>query len=135
MPGPCALCGGNEGIRRADGWRCAVCGWRVGDAPDPELPRRRVDVVYYLRWDDRVKIGTTSDPRRRLQAIWHQELLAFEPGGRTVEQRRHRQFAAFREGGEWFRYSPELHAHVTAVRGGLDPWRRYATWLSEALRP
>lgn len=133
MPGPCALCGSADGVRAADGWRCAVCGWRVGDVPDAELPRPRIDVVYYLRFADRVKIGTTTNPRQRLAAIRHDELLAFERGDRVLEHARHVQFAAVREGGEWFTATQELLAHAASLSGGADPWHRYARWLAEAL--
>lgn len=134
MPGPCALCGSVEGTRESGEWRCAVCGWRVGDAPDPDLPRPVVAVVYYLRFDDRVKIGTSTQPRKRLGAIWHQELLAFERGGRDVERRRHEQFAALREGGEWFRADASLLDHATTLAAGIDPWDAYARWVSHALQ-
>jgi len=113
---------------------CPVCGWRLGESPDPELPRPRVDVVYYLRWQDRVKIGTSAQPRRRLAAIWHHELLAFEPGDRAVERARHEQFAHLREGGEWFRADPELLAHAAALSGDIPPWHSYARWVANALR-
>ncbi|MBI5160123.1 MAG: hypothetical protein HY996_01675, partial [Micrococcales bacterium] len=64
LPGPCLLCGSRRGIRSrrsrsSDGWDCAVCGWRYGDAPDPDLPPPRVEVVYYIRWRERIKIGTS----------------------------------------------------------------------------
>lgn len=114
---------------------CPVCGWRVGDSPDPDLPRPRVEVVYYLRWNDRIKIGTSREPRRRLAAIWHHELLAFELGGRAVEHARHVQFAPLREGGEWFRAAPELRAHAAALAGGIPPWHSHARWFADALRP
>ncbi len=133
MPGPCVLCGATTGTRRADGWHCRVCGWRVGDAPDPELPRPVIEVVYYLRFAERIKIGTSRHPRQRLAAIWHEELLAFERGGRTLEQRRHREFAHLREGGEWFTADPELLDHIAGLQRG-DPWEAYARWVSEALR-
>lgn len=134
MPGPCALCGSGSGVRGGDGWRCGVCGWRVGDVPDAELPRPRVDVVYYLRYAERIKIGTTARPRARLAAIRHEELLAFEPGDRHLERARHVQFAAIREGGEWFTATPELRAHAASLAAGVDPWARYARWVAEALR-
>ncbi|MGH3690120.1 MAG: GIY-YIG nuclease family protein [Microbacterium sp.] len=134
LPGPCSLCGGTQGIRTDDVWICAACGWRYGDAPDPDLPLPRVDVVYYIRFDDRVKIGTSRRPRQRLAAIRHDELLAFERGDRSVEQQRHREFATIREGGEWFTYTNELHTHVSALREEGAPWLLYARWLSRALR-
>ncbi|WP_456284694.1 GIY-YIG nuclease family protein [Microbacterium sp. JZ101] len=131
---PCAFCGGREG-ERVGGWpRCARCGWIVGDAPDADLAPPRVEVVYYLRYAERVKIGTSTDPRRRLRTIRHEELLAFEQGGRPVEQARHAQFAHLREGGEWFTAAPELLAHIASLADG-DPWHRYLRWLADAHRP
>ncbi|WP_121189878.1 GIY-YIG nuclease family protein [Microbacterium sp. AG790] len=131
----CVLCGLARPEADAGGiLTCPVCGWRLGDSPDPDLPRPRVDVVYYLRWDDRIKIGTSREPRQRLAAIWHHELLAFEPGDRAVEHARHVQFAHLREGGEWFRAAPELRAHAAALADGIPPWHRYARWVADALR-
>lgn len=134
LPGPCALCGGERGTRADGAWACAVCGWRYGDVPDADLPLPRVEVVYYLRFDRRVKIGTSARPRQRLSAIWHDELLAFEPGGRALERQRHREFAALREGGEWFTLTDDLAAHIAALRSVGEPWQLYARWFSEALR-
>lgn len=113
---------------------CPVCGWHVGDSPDPDLPAPRIDVVYYLRWEDRIKIGTSAQPRRRLAAIWHRELLAFELGDRTLERARHTQFAHLREGGEWFRADAALLAHAAALAGDTPPWHSYARWVADALR-
>jgi hypothetical protein len=123
-----------QGVRVDDAWCCAECDWRYGDAPDPDLPLPRVDVVYYIRYDRRVKIGTSRRPRQRLASIRHQELLAFERGDRSVEQQRHREFAEIREGGEWFTLTPELRAHVATLRLEGDPWLLYARWLSRALQ-
>ncbi len=131
----CVLCGAQRIVRDAAGHRaCGICGWRVGDAPDGDLPRPRVDVVYYVRWNERIKIGTSAQPRRRLAAIRHQELLAFERGGRELERRRHDEFAAVREGGEWFTATAELVAHCAGIRGEASPWDSYARWVAEALR-
>jgi hypothetical protein len=135
LPSPCVACGSRLGVHWPSGWLCAVCEWRHGDSPDGELAPPRVDVVYYLRFDDRVKIGTSSDPRRRLARIWHDDLLAFERGDRLVEHRRHVQFAEHRFARtEWFAAAPELLAHATALRAGADdPWQTYDRWRSEAL--
>lgn len=132
LPHPCLLCAHTEGERRGDRWFCAVCRWRVGDVPDADLPAPRIDVVYYLRWADRIKIGTSHRPRQRLGAIWHEELLAFERGDRAREQQRHREFADLREGGEWFRADPRLLAHIAAIAGDTPPWQAYARWVAEA---
>ena len=139
LPGPCPVCGSRIGVRFPSGAVCATCEWRYGDVPDGDLAPPRVDVVYYLRmrddFGDRVKIGTTANPRQRLAAIPHQDLLGFERGDRTLERRRHAQFAATRyPGTEWFRATPELLSHVGAVAAGVsDPWELLARWRSEAL--
>ncbi|MCW3494360.1 GIY-YIG nuclease family protein [Microbacterium sp. SSM24] len=135
LPSPCGLCGSPLGVRYPSGWLCAVCEWRHGELVDHELPPPRVDVVYYLRFDDRIKIGTTGNPRQRLSAIWHHELLAFERGDRTRERRRHTEFAEDRfTGTEWFRRSPALLAHIDVLAAGVDdPWALHARWTSEAI--
>jgi hypothetical protein len=114
---------------------CAVCGWRHGEVPDSDLAPPRVDVVYYLRHGGRIKIGTTASPRQRFQAIWHEQLLAFERGDRHLERRRHQQFAEDRfTGSEWFRTTPRLEEHIAQVAAGVsDPWALYARWVAEAL--
>ncbi|WP_210481325.1 GIY-YIG nuclease family protein [Naasia sp. SYSU D00948] len=136
LPSPCRLCGSRLGVRYPSGWLCAICEWRVGDTVDEELPPPRVDVVYYLRYEDRVKIGTSANPRQRLSRIRHQELLAFERGGRSIEQRRHAQFAEDRytPASEWFRLSPVILRHLEVLGAGAqDPWELHARWVSEAL--
>jgi hypothetical protein len=135
LPTPCRLCGSRLGVRWPSGWLCAVCEWRHGEPIDDELPPPRIDVVYYLRFEDRIKIGTTARPRQRLAAIWHDELLAFEPGDRLLERRRHESFAAERFGRtEWFCRSPALDAHIATLAAlHDDPWSAFALWTSEAI--
>jgi hypothetical protein len=134
LPAPCALCGSRLGVQHVSGWTCAVCEWPYGEHPDDELPAPRVDVVYYLRFRDRVKIGTTSNPRQRFTAIRHEELLAFERGDRRLEHRRHGEFAEERAGtSEWFELSGRLAAHIEALAAGADPWDRWRRWMAEAI--
>jgi hypothetical protein len=132
LPSPCLACGSRLGVHYPSGWLCAVCEWRVGALPDGEAPPR-VDVVYYLRFADRIKIGTTANPRQRLTQLKHDELLAFERGDRLVEQRRHAQFAEHRfDSTEWFAINAPLNAHIAALRAGVDdPWNAYRLWVSE----
>ena len=133
LPAPCLLCRARRAERHDGALRCARCGWRFGDAPDPDLPRPRIDVVYYLRWRDRIKIGTTANPRQRLAAITHEELLAFERGDRALEHDRHDEFAPLRLGGEWFAADDALVAHAARLRGDGDPWDRYVRWFATEL--
>lgn len=83
----------------------------------PAPPPKQVQhpVVYYIRFGDRVKIGTTFDLQARLSVIPHDEVLGTEPGSYALEKRRHRQFAADRVVGEWFRLSPGLIAHIEGL--------------------
>ena len=134
LPHACVVCGSRIGIRFASGTVCATCEWRVGELPDADLAPPRVDVVYYLRCDDRVKIGTTANLRQRLGAIWHDELIALERGDRSLEQRRHAELSDARIGRtEWFRMTDDVERHLAVVGEGRDPWMLHARWRSEAL--
>jgi hypothetical protein len=135
LPTPCRACGSRTGTRFPSGWICGVCEWRHGESHDAELAPPRVDVVYYIRFDDRIKIGTTANPRQRLARLWHDDVLAFERGDRLVERRRHEQFASLRLGrSEWFHPAETLLRHVQSLADGVDdPWARYARWTSEAI--
>lgn len=90
---------------------------READAhPLRQAPARLVrPVVYYVRFADRVKIGTTTDLKQRLATVPHDELLATEPGDRTLEAERHHQFREYRITREWFRYAGRLRDHITAL--------------------
>lgn len=134
LPSPCLACGSRVGIRYPSGWVCAVCEWVYGTVPDAELPPPRVEVVYYIRFGDRMKIGTTANLGQRMRQLWHEELVALERGGRARERQRHEQFAQWRLGkSEWFTLAPELVDHVHALSAGVDdPWALHARWVSEA---
>ncbi len=131
LPSPCRACGSRVGVRYPSGWVCAECEWRVGDVPDDELERPRVEVVYYIRYRDQIKIGTSVNPRMRLASLPHDEVLAFERGGRSLEQRRHVQFADHRfPGTEWFAVHDALLAHISELAAGVDdPWAEYERWV------
>ena len=135
LPAPCNACGAGRGQRDSAGWVCATCGWRVGDVVDSGLPPVRVDVVYYLRFGDRIKIGTSSNPRSRLAQLRFGELLAFEQGDRTIERKRHAEFAEYRfPGSEWFHAHGALTHHIQSLAAGVDdPWDLYKRWRSKRL--
>lgn len=73
-------------------------------------------VVYYIEFADRIKIGTTTNLTRRIEALPVEKLLTVELGDTTLERKRHRQFWTFRVRGEWFTKSPELLAHIETVK-------------------
>jgi hypothetical protein len=135
LPSACQLCGSRLGVRYPSGWLCAICEWKVGDLPDGDAAPPRVDVVYYIRFKNQIKIGTTSNPRSRIASLPHDEVLAFERGDRYRERARHEQFAEFRIAGtEWFRVHPALERHIDLLAEGVgDPWDRYRLWVSQEL--
>lgn len=135
LPSPCVACGSRVGVRYSSGLVCAVCEWVYGTVPDDELPPPRVEVVYYIRFHDRMKIGTTANLGQRMRQLWHDELVALELGGRARERQRHEQFAQWRLGtSEWFSLSPPLLDHVRVLSAGVDdPWALHARWMSEAV--
>lgn len=79
--------------------------------------RDRSPVVYYIRFGDRVKIGTTTDLQTRLTAIPYDEVLATEPGSYDLEKRRHVQLRASRiyANREWFWLSDEVREHIAGL--------------------
>jgi hypothetical protein len=85
---------------------------------DLSRPGAHPEIVYYIRFGDRIKIGTTSNLRQRMLSVYHDEILAVEQGGRPEEAARHRQFARLMVASqrEWFHLAPELVAHINALR-------------------
>ena len=110
--------------------RCQNCGRTIGTAAMADAlemaemgrkptPRKFPPVIYYIRWGDRIKIGTSENVRQRLHNLYHDEVLALEPGGRTLERRRHAQFADYKlpKYKEWFTVAPALIELTDTLRG------------------
>jgi hypothetical protein len=80
----------------------------------------RDSIVYYIRLTgDRIKIGWTTDLNKRLVTFRARaaDVLAIEPGGRSLEAQRHRQFGHCRIGrSEDFNEDPALLAHIESLR-------------------
>ena len=72
-------------------------------------------IVYYIRFRDVVKIGTSISPANRLGSLPWDELLAVEPGGRAVEQLRHAEWEAHRVNGEWFEMNDAIAEFIESV--------------------
>jgi hypothetical protein len=87
----------------------------------PPVPLSERDgVVYFVRFQNLVKIGFTTNLPSRMVAIPHEEVLGTVAGTLADEKRCHAAFAHLRVKGEWFR--PETE------RGAAG--RREATGLS-----
>lgn len=85
------------------------------------------DVVYFVRRDGLVKIGTTGGLSSRIASLsrgcsaaedgltGEVELLAAMPGGRAVEKSIHEMFASLRYAREWFFLEEPLTGFIRAV--------------------
>lgn len=82
-------------------------------------------LVYFFEMADRVKIGWSRDPEKRLRQI---QTSAPEPvyytasfyGTRQTEAEIHERFARERLQGEWFHLSPRVSAFIRAFGGGKN---------------
>ncbi|MEU2851768.1 GIY-YIG nuclease family protein [Streptomyces syringium] len=81
-----------------------------------EIPtRKHPSLVYFIRNGNRVKIGTTTDLRRRIRtlALRSEHVVLIERGGRELEREFHERFAKYRDGKtEWFRDVGTLNAYI-----------------------
>lgn len=73
--------------------------------------------VYFYRCDQTVKIGFSTKPIERIEALNRMappdaHLVGTMTGGRDQEQKLHRRFRRSRMRGEWFRLSPALWQYI-----------------------
>lgn len=127
IPGPCPSCGiaGYLALTLTERVHClnASCNYRAHVAQFETVRRALLfdlaadsSVVYYIKFRDCVKIGTSSNLKNRWSALTATELLyGFEYGGRKIERRRHDKFAMYRAFGEWFHDNAHIRAHINEV--------------------
>lgn len=80
--------------------------------------RKQPGTIYYVRVDDKIKIGWTGGHLwDRLKAYPpHMKLIADHPGTRADERDLHRSFAPSRASGrEWYYATPEVLAHIERI--------------------
>lgn len=82
----------------------------------PKRPDDRTSVVYFIRFGDRVKIGTTTNRRQRLASLPYDEVLAVTPGDVSHERALHARFRHLRVTGEWFQDDPEIRQFVALLK-------------------
>lgn len=91
-----------------------------------ELTKKQGDQpgwVYYLRVGDRIKIGYSTAPARRLKAYPpDSELLAIHPGTPDLERQLHKQFDHnLVSGREWFTEALDLREHIATALEEYGP--------------
>lgn len=80
------------------------------------------NVVYYVRFRDAIKIGTSGNPKSRLNNLPWEELVALEVGSYGLEHRRHAQFRDKMIIDEWFEIHDELEQHIARVQERRGEW-------------
>lgn len=82
------------------------------------MPKRVVDVVYYIEFEGMVKIGFSNDLRRRIREYPPTaRLLAVEHGSRRLERQRLEQFYEYRTARkEWHKPGSKLMAHIQELQ-------------------
>ncbi len=102
--------------------------------------QKRTHVVYFIFCAGFVKIGTTSNLKRRLAELqigapWQTRIVGLIPGGRATELFLHFFFRDDSAGGEWFIMSDQLRKIVSEMAvpplsGALEEEERdYAKWI------
>jgi hypothetical protein len=116
---PVALCGvhlrevyGFAADLVTDNWDAAVRDY-VSELhgtfkPPKDVRQPRAGWLYFIRFGDRVKIGYTTNPDARLQALPHERVIGVIPGSRSDEAAWHKLLADYRVVGEWFRADPTV---------------------------
>jgi hypothetical protein len=111
-----------ENLAKMDSERMAwaQAGAEIQAQYDAELAARRQGregFVYYIQVDERIKVGFSTDVKRRMRAYPPaSKLLAVEPGDRDLEKQRHRQFkGSLAYGREWFTPTQDLRDHIDAL--------------------
>ncbi|ABS03215.1 GIY-YIG nuclease family protein [Kineococcus radiotolerans] len=108
---------------------CLPCAREIADRverQDPEREERvlarkrnrgRAGWIYYVQVEKLIKIGFSTDLRKRLRAYPPAAaVLAYRPGTWDEEQELHRHFRALLHSGrEWYRADVELLDHIATV--------------------
>jgi len=73
--------------------------------------------IYYIKSDNKVKIGISVNPNQRLSTISKMcpngaVLLGWHKGDIEVEKYLHKKFKHLKHNGEWFKYSDEIKKHI-----------------------
>lgn len=96
--------------------------------------RKVAGTIYYIRVDDKIKIGWTSNlPQRLMSYPPHMVRLTDHPGTKADERDLHRSFKPSRASGrEWYHPTQELMAHIDRVHREEMERREAEHWAAVA---
>ena len=74
-------------------------------------------MVYFIKAENRLKIGYAEDPSKRIPSIqtsspFQLEVLLIIDGDYSVESDLHKRFQDFRVSGEWFEFNDEIKSFI-----------------------
>lgn len=77
-------------------------------------------MVYFIKANDRIKIGYANDPSKRIQEIqtsspFYLEVLLIIDGSYSKERELHKKFQEFRKVGEWFELSEPIKEFISSL--------------------
>lgn len=81
-----------------------------------------LSVVYYIQFQNLIKIGKSSDLRNRMVGLPWDSILLTEPGSYKKEHERHEQFKHLNHQGEWFKAEPDLLDFIARRRKDLEEY-------------
>ena len=92
-------------------------------------------MVYFLKANDRVKIGYSSNPTVRIEQIqasspYDLEVLLIVDGDRDTERSLHRRFKDCRRKGEWFEYECEVKDYID-ISSNKDRKYEFGFWYED----
>jgi hypothetical protein len=98
--------------------------FRISKRGRKETPSNRLfknKYLYFIRCGDAVKIGVSSDPETRMQALstgapGKLYLLAKFPNSGNLENQCHKKLSHLRISGEWFRYTYEIDQLIRGLK-------------------
>ena len=94
--------------------------------------------TYFVRDEDRIKIGFTIHPNKRMSSLQtgnyrELETIAVVPSYMAEEHETHERFAHLRERGEWFRAEPDLLEFIEDLKVRAAPVMAQVGVLKEQL--
>lgn len=109
---------GMQGMDTADPKVANAVATKALAAHERTKNREATDVIYYIQVGDLIKVGTTSNIKRRLANYPpNAVVLATETGSFMRETERVEQFAEYLAGRrEWFHPGPKLMAHIEELQ-------------------
>ena len=74
-------------------------------------------MIYFLKANNRIKIGYTSDPSERMSSIqtsspYDLEVLLIVDGNQDEERKLHARFSNLRRSGEWFHFGEPIMKYI-----------------------